>query len=158
MTNGAYPALCARCGHPDRSSSGSDEHSAWSLQHMCDPYEVGKYQQLNGVRRDPDGTVTVGNLRITPGQRETLRLAAGSPRGTRVTDSQDAPNSGSALGGIPLHNPAFGDLGPAVTHDYACPVCSAEKAVYDMNAGLFQPCWSCQRKGWVLKRRFFGRG
>ena len=36
------------------------------------------------------------------------------------------------------------------THDYPCPVCKVNSAVYNMSNGIFQPCWDCQKKGYNI--------
>jgi hypothetical protein len=41
---------------------------------------------------------------------------------------------------------------PFCEHNYPCPVCRCCKAVLDMNAGRFGPCWQCQREGWRTLR------
>ena len=39
----AVPEKCPRCGAPGPLESvGADEHSAWHVTHMCDPYEAGR--------------------------------------------------------------------------------------------------------------------
>lgn len=54
-----------------------------------------------------------------------------------------------------IHEPVIEthDSGLTAEHDYACPVCHEEHAVYQLYGGAFQPCWSCQRRGWLLTRR-----
>ena len=44
----------------------------------------------------------------------------------------------------------FRDYGLAVEHNMRCPVCCVDdaKAVYQMNDGVFLPCWKCQARGW----------
>lgn len=42
------------------------------------------------------------------------------------------------------------DSGMMSTHDYSCPVCRKQSAVLDHSAGLMQPCWDCQKKGYKL--------
>jgi len=37
-------------------------------------------------------------------------------------------------------------------HDYACPVCLEEHAVYEVGLGWFAPCWNCQTRGWSVSR------
>lgn len=55
---------------------------------------------------------------------------------------------------VTLHEPVIvTDGGPWAMHDYACPVCQERKAVIDLSAGHFQPCWSCQEDGWHVARR-----
>lgn len=49
------------------------------------------------------------------------------------------------------------DGGPWADHDQACAVCHIAKAVIDVGTGIFQPCWGCQSKGYMLtwrRRRF----
>lgn len=36
------------------------------------------------------------------------------------------------------------------THNYPCPVCKVNSAVYNMSNGIFQPCWDCQKKGYKI--------
>ena len=36
------------------------------------------------------------------------------------------------------------------THNYPCPVCKVNSAVYNMNTGIFQPCWGCENKGYKI--------
>lgn len=43
--------------------------------------------------------------------------------------------------------------GPVAKHDQPCHVCWTASAVYDLNTQVFQPCWTCQQKGWKLKRK-----
>jgi|SRR5882724_5539791 len=42
---------------------------------------------------------------------------------------------------------------PVSDHDQCCHVCWTQKAVLDMNTGVFHPCWTCQKKGWRLAKR-----
>lgn len=35
-------------------------------------------------------------------------------------------------------------------HNYLCAVCREESAVIDCDAGILQPCWTCQKNGYVL--------
>lgn len=35
-------------------------------------------------------------------------------------------------------------------HEYPCPVCKVNSAVYNMSNGIFQPCWDCQKKGYKI--------
>jgi len=56
---------------------------------------------------------------------------------------------------------------PFASHNMPCPICREKPAVLSMNEGTFQPCWSCQRTGWVtvkaigwrrwVVRKLFGR-
>lgn len=44
---------------------------------------------------------------------------------------------------------------PVATHNFPCPVCHKNHAVYWLTAyhrmsGTFSPCWSCQNIGWML--------
>jgi len=43
--------------------------------------------------------------------------------------------------------------GPFATHNMPCCVCWTNKSVLFTNENLFEPCWECQRNGWVLLRR-----
>lgn len=38
-------------------------------------------------------------------------------------------------------------------HNYPCPICRQETAVFQCNEGYFKPCWTCQSAGWVVRRR-----
>lgn len=41
-------------------------------------------------------------------------------------------------------------------HNYLCAVCHELPAVYQINDGILQPCWKCQRKGYeIIKRKKF---
>lgn len=42
--------------------------------------------------------------------------------------------------------------GPIANHNYLCAVCRENKAVLDLNTGILQPCWKCQRCHWVIKK------
>lgn len=41
----------------------------------------------------------------------------------------------------------------AIDHNVYCSVCHEESAVWDLNSGVLEPCWKCQRAGWETKRR-----
>lgn len=56
-----------------------------------------------------------------------------------------------------VHEPVVMYHGPTAEHDYACPVCQRFHAVLDLNTGVFQPCWNCQRDGWRTKTRWWRR-
>lgn len=49
---------------------------------------------------------------------------------------------------------------PVCEHNMPCSVCHNLHAVYEMNTGIFQPCWPCQKKFKLIKRKwwmdFFG--
>lgn len=45
------------------------------------------------------------------------------------------------------------DGGPWCHHNVACAVCGDRSAVMNLNLGVFEPCWSCQRNGWQLKHK-----
>ncbi len=55
---------------------------------------------------------------------------------------------------IPLHEIEFNSFGgsPVCEHSMPCAVCCKVKAVYDMSAGHFLPCWGCQKAGWRTER------
>lgn len=53
---------------------------------------------------------------------------------------------------VAIHYPEVHNLGPAAIHDHACNICWVEKAVLNLNLGVFEPCWGCQTKGWKLKQ------
>lgn len=40
------------------------------------------------------------------------------------------------------------DSGMLVQHDYPCTVCSEEPAVLNLGTGIFQPCRTCESKGY----------
>lgn len=50
---------------------------------------------------------------------------------------------------LETHKPTIIIEGPTATHDMACAHCHTKPAVYDLNSGKFQPCWSCQKKEWT---------
>ncbi len=54
------------------------------------------------------------------------------------------------LAGIRFHN--YGGA-PAAIHNMPCPQCVKEPAVIQLDdrqhRPTFQPCWSCQKEGWV---------
>lgn len=35
-------------------------------------------------------------------------------------------------------------------HNYPCPVCKLNSAVYNMSNGIFQPCWDCKKEGYKI--------
>ena len=39
------------------------------------------------------------------------------------------------------------------THDYSCPVCLKNSAVYSAQNGIMQPCWDCQDKGYQIIKK-----
>lgn len=60
------------------------------------------------------------------------------------------------------HKPQINDYGgsPFAEHDVVCYICHEKKAVLDLNRGIFIPCWSCQKEGWVVikrKKHFWSR-
>lgn len=42
---------------------------------------------------------------------------------------------------------------PFADHNMPCFICGIEPAVYNLNTGIFEPCWKCQGKGWRIVRR-----
>jgi hypothetical protein len=40
--------------------------------------------------------------------------------------------------------------GMLATHNYSCPVCQENHAVYNMGTGIMKPCWGCQSKGYHI--------
>lgn len=42
--------------------------------------------------------------------------------------------------------------GPVAHHNMPCAICHSRKAVYNLNEGIFKPCWKCQQT-WELRRR-----
>ncbi len=38
-------------------------------------------------------------------------------------------------------------------HNMPCSICVENKAVYQMNSGIFYPCWRCQKLGAQLRIR-----
>lgn len=49
---------------------------------------------------------------------------------------------------LPIRQPEMIDLGIAYLHDYPCPVCRSFHAVLNMEIGVMEPCWRCQKTGW----------
>ena len=41
------------------------------------------------------------------------------------------------------------DGGPWATHNMPCPICMKEKAILSLHNGQFQPCWKCQKTGYI---------
>jgi hypothetical protein len=39
--------------------------------------------------------------------------------------------------------------GPACEHNMPCAICLTKHAVYNMDEGFFEPCWDCQKLGWL---------
>lgn len=37
-------------------------------------------------------------------------------------------------------------------HNYPCPVCKVNSAVYVIPTGIFEPCWKCQKHGYKIVR------
>lgn len=35
-------------------------------------------------------------------------------------------------------------------HNYPCPICKTNYAVYVTNTGIFEHCWDCQEKGYKI--------
>lgn len=58
---------------------------------------------------------------------------------------------------LQLRLPQIVFYGPVADHDQACAVCHSRKAVYNLNTGLFEPCWQCQSNGWRLTQRWWKR-
>lgn len=44
------------------------------------------------------------------------------------------------------------DGGPWCEHNMPCGICGKRFAVYNMSEGTFEPCWECQRVGWLTVR------
>lgn len=38
-------------------------------------------------------------------------------------------------------------------HNYPCPVCKLNHAVYVLPTGIFEPCWDCQKKGYKIIKK-----
>ena len=53
-----------------------------------------------------------------------------------------------------IHATIINDFGgaPFAEHDMACPVCSVNHAVLELDTGRFNPCWECQKEGWIMHR------
>ena len=47
--------------------------------------------------------------------------------------------------------------GPMATHNYLCAVCREHKAVFDLNTGILQPCWKCQKSYMVLRLNWMNK-
>jgi hypothetical protein len=43
--------------------------------------------------------------------------------------------------------------GPMADHNMPCALCNTGSAVLELNTGIFQPCWSCQERGYRVKKR-----
>jgi hypothetical protein len=43
--------------------------------------------------------------------------------------------------------------GPFAIHNMPCAVCAVQPAVYFLDNGTFEPCWTCQEKGWQLRQK-----
>ena len=56
------------------------------------------------------------------------------------------------LAGPRLHPKVVTDGGPWADHNMPCAVCWSRAAVLNLNDGVFEPCWECQRTGFKLKR------
>ncbi len=54
---------------------------------------------------------------------------------------------------LPMKQPTIQihDSGLVAQHDQACYICGNNKAIYRTDIGIFLPCDSCARKGWILK-------
>lgn len=50
-----------------------------------------------------------------------------------------------------LLKPEIKDHGLFISHNMSCAVCLEQPAVYSSVAGIFAPCWDCQRNGWRLQ-------
>lgn len=37
-------------------------------------------------------------------------------------------------------------------HNMPCAVCQEKKAVFHCNSGIFEPCWTCQDKGFQIHK------
>ena len=46
----------------------------------------------------------------------------------------------------------FRNIFMAMEHNYLCAVCRAKKAVIQTWNGILQPCWDCQKRGYLLKK------
>lgn len=42
--------------------------------------------------------------------------------------------------------------GPAAFHNMPCAICRERYAVFRCNDGFFEPCWECQKEGFVTKK------
>lgn len=42
--------------------------------------------------------------------------------------------------------------GPMAEHDMPCAICRENKAVFRCNDGFFEPCWDCQKLGYVTEK------
>jgi len=56
---------------------------------------------------------------------------------------------------VKLAHITINDLGgaPLATHNMPCAVCGTSPAVLDIATGVFNPCWECQKRGWILQKR-----
>lgn len=49
----------------------------------------------------------------------------------------------------------YRNIGMAMEHNYLCAVCKHSSAVQDCATGILQPCWSCQKKYTMIRRKTF---
>lgn len=45
---------------------------------------------------------------------------------------------------------------PICEHNMPCATCLKAPAVYQLSEGYFEPCWDCQKVGWVTELRAVG--
>ncbi len=57
------------------------------------------------------------------------------------------------MSSLRIHKPIIIDFGLGADHDMACAVCHRYAAVLLLDLGVFEPCWSCQTRGWQLRKR-----
>lgn len=69
---------------------------------------------------------------------------------------------------LPLAKIEVIDHGICVDHNFPCPICGKKTAVFQMNNGIYTPCWECQTEGymtlklpvwlakWIRRHRKFG--
>lgn len=48
--------------------------------------------------------------------------------------------------------------GPTARHNMPCPICQSRKAVYNLNDGIFKPCWKCQETWETRRKPWWRRG
>jgi len=73
-------------------------------------------------------------------------------RNYQQTNGKDLPDFPSEVALAPV-SIWIHDSGMIVTHDYSCPVCNEQPAVYHTGTGIFQPCWDCDKTHTTIKKK-----
>ena len=53
---------------------------------------------------------------------------------------------------IPKAEFVFAREAMIMKHNYLCAVCKKESAVQDTHTGVLQPCWDCQKRGYICTK------